>query len=287
MYYLPQWKKDPNLIITVMWMQIVEHLTTTTSRPSILWLQLDNCFRENKNNFLYGFLTWLLASKIFTEVMCSYLMVGHTHNNLDQVFSTAAIYQDYHSVFLFTHLAQSLCFAYKKEDTKPSGAFLPTVLNWIGFLAPFIKTITGISTPHVFLLRRLDEGRVGLKAKAWHSTTDKWQGGSTETEEWWYLMDEVPPGFPVDLQPELLENYPDARTLSAMETYMTPDQYNEWVYVQENNKVPDELMFPLHENFRNPVQVYLAFTIPLINNHIHSCEHTCFNLFLILPVVGT
>ena len=137
MYYLPQWKKDPNLIITVMWMQIVEHLSNTPSRPSVLWLQLDNCYRENKNNFLFGFLAWLLAKKIFTEVMCSYLMVGHTHNNLDQVFSTASIYQDSHSIFSFTHLIQSLRLAYKKDDSKPSGAFLPAVWNWIGFLGAF------------------------------------------------------------------------------------------------------------------------------------------------------
>ena len=198
----------------------MEHLNSTTSRPSILWLQLDNSYCENKNHVVFGFLAWLVSQQIFSEVMVSYLMVGHTHNKLDQVFSTSAIYQNTHSIFSFKHLIQLLGLAYKKAGTTPSGAFLPTVFNWEGFVCSFVKLMSGISTPHVFLFKNLDEGTVGMKVKAWHSTDDPWIGGTDETEEWWTIMSETPEGFPPQLQPALLENYPDPRTLSMMEDYM-------------------------------------------------------------------
>ena len=182
-------------------------------------------------------------------------MVGHTHNNLDQVFSTASIYQDKHSVFSFKHLIQSLSLAYKKKGSTPSGEFLPTVFNWAGFLGPFTKLMKGTSSPHVYLFRRLDEGKIGMKAKAWHSSGDVWKGGNSETDQWWIVMTDVPPGFPPKLLPDLLENYPDPRTVSVMENYMTEEQQAEWKYVQENNAVPDELQFVMPEFYNDPVQV--------------------------------
>ena len=94
-----------------------------------------------------------------------------------------------------------------------------------------------------------------MKAKAWHSSSDVWEGGNSETDQWWIVMTDVPPGFPPKLLPDLLENYPDPRTVSVMENYMTEEQQAEWKYVQENNAVPDELQFVMPEFYNDPVQV--------------------------------
>ena len=52
----------------------------------ILYLQLDNC-SENKNKVMFGFLSDLMSRHVFEEVHVGFLMVGHTHEDIDQFFS--------------------------------------------------------------------------------------------------------------------------------------------------------------------------------------------------------
>ena len=54
-----------------------------------LFLQVDNC-GENKNKTMFGFLTHLVRENIFHKVKAGFLMVGHTHEDIDQFFSTIA-----------------------------------------------------------------------------------------------------------------------------------------------------------------------------------------------------
>lgn len=55
--------------------------------PPTLYVQLDNCSRENKNRYFFAFLECLVAWKVFEEVHASFLPVGHTHSDIDQSFS--------------------------------------------------------------------------------------------------------------------------------------------------------------------------------------------------------
>ena len=52
-----------------------------------LYLQIDNC-GENKNKTLIAFLTDLVRKKVFHKIKACFLMVGHTHDDIDQVFAT-------------------------------------------------------------------------------------------------------------------------------------------------------------------------------------------------------
>ena len=47
--------------------------------PPILYLQADNCWKENKNKYVLGLCELLVRKKIFKEVHLSFLFVGHTH----------------------------------------------------------------------------------------------------------------------------------------------------------------------------------------------------------------
>ena len=47
----------------------------------------DNCWKENKNGFLFSYLACLVELNIFEEISCNYLLVGHTGNEVDQLFS--------------------------------------------------------------------------------------------------------------------------------------------------------------------------------------------------------
>lgn len=80
--------------------------------PSKLFVQLDNCSRENKNKFVMAFMEFLVASHVFDRVECGFLPIGHTHEDVDQAFSAtssrlrisnAITLSDLHSVLRTTY----------------------------------------------------------------------------------------------------------------------------------------------------------------------------------------
>ena len=65
-----------------------EELGSTFRRlPENLLLQLDNCAGENKNRYLFAYLSMLVARGVFKTIQLGFLMVGHTHEDIDAMFS--------------------------------------------------------------------------------------------------------------------------------------------------------------------------------------------------------
>jgi hypothetical protein len=83
---------DPNLTIeclqrTLDWVESVRG-----ELPPMLYLQLDNCWRENKNNMLINWLASLVERGLFPGgIELGFLFVGHTHNEVDQIASRISI----------------------------------------------------------------------------------------------------------------------------------------------------------------------------------------------------
>ena len=48
-FFTGQYSKNPNLLLTVLYLHLVDQFIVHKKHPPILWLQLDNCFKENKN----------------------------------------------------------------------------------------------------------------------------------------------------------------------------------------------------------------------------------------------
>jgi hypothetical protein len=48
-----------------------------------LMLQIDNCWRDNKNKYFLGFLAEIIAEKWFTSIEVYYLRPGHSHEMVD------------------------------------------------------------------------------------------------------------------------------------------------------------------------------------------------------------
>ena len=55
--------------------------------PPKFFVQLDNCSRENKNQYVMGYFDLLVATKVFQSVEVGFLPVGHTYEDVDQAFS--------------------------------------------------------------------------------------------------------------------------------------------------------------------------------------------------------
>ena len=63
-----------------------EELVPAKPLPPILTLQLDNASGDNKNRWVFAFCSLLVFKGVFREVYINFLMVGHTHEDIDALF---------------------------------------------------------------------------------------------------------------------------------------------------------------------------------------------------------
>jgi hypothetical protein len=89
---------DANLITEILTRVLKAEENDRGVLPKILYLQLDNCARENKNTYLLMFLVWLVERNIFDIIYVSFLPVGHTHFDPDQLASRLGIAVQYTAV---------------------------------------------------------------------------------------------------------------------------------------------------------------------------------------------
>ena len=82
---------NPNLTVECLMRTLKKVEESAGFLPPVLYLQFDNCFRENKNAYVVAFLTWLVERKVFKQIHLSFLPVGHTHNEADQCASCFSI----------------------------------------------------------------------------------------------------------------------------------------------------------------------------------------------------
>ena len=70
--------------------------------PPTLWIQLDNTAKDNKNRYVFSYCHSLVDMGLFQEVEVNFLPVGHTHCDIDQLFSRISV-----------HLYGNNCFNFK------------------------------------------------------------------------------------------------------------------------------------------------------------------------------
>ena len=75
-----------NLTIEVLRRTLKKIHTEFGFLPPVLHLQLDNA-SDNKSQLFLAFLAYLVQEGVFLKVKLSYLLVGHTHKDIDQYFS--------------------------------------------------------------------------------------------------------------------------------------------------------------------------------------------------------
>ena len=94
----------------------------------VLYIQLDNATRENKNSTMFGYLSMLVDQGLFSKVKVNFLLVTHTHDHIDKMFSTFSRQLSRHDAFtlpklfhfmsfvLHTHHAQK-CYTWRRYMT--------------------------------------------------------------------------------------------------------------------------------------------------------------------------
>ena len=66
------------MVITIIYHLLQAFLQEHKKFPKYLHVTSDNCGRENKNRYVFSFLSALVDLGIFHEVTMDFLLVGHT-----------------------------------------------------------------------------------------------------------------------------------------------------------------------------------------------------------------
>lgn len=144
---------DSSLTISILHSHLTRHLASRNYRPTSLHLQLDNSGKDNKNRYMIGYcgvgsiLTLanvcqlLLKLQWFKNIQLHFLMKGHTHCDIDQLFSTysrAAYKKDWSS--------PEQLFAFIRSSYKTIKVELITKVDkhdWSGFIESHIVQLKG------------------------------------------------------------------------------------------------------------------------------------------------
>lgn len=207
-YHLPVYKRNPNLYITSTFFHLCNKLSSISMerRPHTLWMQMDNCAKENKNRWFFAFCCLLIHWNWFRCVQLSFLPPGHSHSIVDQMFSTRQKQLEWNSVPSIPALVEFVNRIYGESPLKPKQSFLPKVYNWAGWMGPYVSDLEGHSGPHVFKFEKHANGQVAMMHKPWHSSTEDFQGDRRAPCTPIFLFaNGVPPGYPPVMDPNPID----------------------------------------------------------------------------------
>jgi hypothetical protein len=124
----PNVHNDSNLTI-----HVIQHVLNgwEGELPPVLYLQLDNTSRENKNKFTMAYLNMLVEKGVFKKIKVGFLLVGHTHDQIDQMFSRFSKKLNKQRAFRLESLEEIIRDSYRP---KPQIIFVDEVADFRKFV---------------------------------------------------------------------------------------------------------------------------------------------------------
>ena len=147
-------KHDSNQVVTSIMKVLGDVRQRRSTFSPLLQIQADNCGRENKNKYVFGLCATLVGLGYFSKVQLSFLIVGHTHKDIDQRFSVIlevlkrkdidSLQELLQLVRLDVYLTKAFTYVEHLED----------IWDWKSFITPHLykggDAFVGISQPHHF-----------------------------------------------------------------------------------------------------------------------------------------
>ena len=96
----------------------IRGLDNASRWPAKLYMQMDNTSRDNKNHYVFAYLSYLVQKGIFREIDVNFLPVGHTHEDIDQLFSVINRRLRGHDAFTFPQWKAEVMAAFSRETEK-------------------------------------------------------------------------------------------------------------------------------------------------------------------------
>ena len=115
----PQVRHDSNLALTCLHNTLMALLAEDgDEHPDTMYLQVDGG-SENKNQWVLAYLATLINLGVFKKIKMCFLPVGHTHEDIDQLFSRIAVHLRRVSAFTFPELVKQVHLSFK-DGNRPN-----------------------------------------------------------------------------------------------------------------------------------------------------------------------
>jgi len=124
--------------------------------PRILYLQMDNCVGDNKNKTVLGMCYHLVNEGVFDKIKVSFLPVGHTHEDIDQMFSIISKHLKRVGALSPALFADAIRGAFRRVKDKPDLSFVKAkydLKSWFENNATF-DGLQGMTRARVFRFQR-------------------------------------------------------------------------------------------------------------------------------------
>ena len=155
--------------------------------PPILNVQLDNTSKQNKGQHLVAYLGYLVQTGVVREAYMNFLPVGHTHEDIDQVFSRISVYTRHNNATCPEGLCECIRRSFKKFGKAPIVVPWETVANISEYLKGYTCSYMSKDISLYYQLRismGKSDGVAGvpiLSARSWPGTPandpkDYWRG---------------------------------------------------------------------------------------------------------------
>ena len=120
--------------------------------PKKLFLQLDNLVKDNKIRYVMAFCSLLTARRVFKEVTVGFLIVGHTHEDIDAHFSYLSKLLKMKNTYVFADLMKAFM------DSQKTTAFIPELVQEVADFKKFLygyqhdgaNKLIGLGEMHLF-----------------------------------------------------------------------------------------------------------------------------------------
>jgi hypothetical protein len=167
-----------NTTIQCIWRVIVDQYFEGGQKlPSVLFLQLDNTTKQNKGRYVLAFLALLVEHGIFERIYVCFLPVGHTHEDIDQMFSRMAIALRGRDMMSREEMTRVMENAYRFEGLPPKVEHWDRIGNIRDWIHRYIVCPRGIMGFRHYRISRSEKNKVMIQCRKVMALDDEnWRG---------------------------------------------------------------------------------------------------------------
>ena len=173
-------KQGHNSTIQCLWKVIVDqYFANGKQLPPVLFVQLDNTTKQNKGRYVNAFLCLLIHFKVFTRIYVCFLPVGHTHEDIDQMFSRFAIALRGRNMLSRDDMTRVLEDGFTFEGgTRPKVEHWDRLANISDWLKAYITLPQGVMRFRHFRFGLSEAGQVmvQVRTKMRYDMEEDWRG---------------------------------------------------------------------------------------------------------------
>nr|XP_054753079.1 uncharacterized protein LOC129258865 isoform X1 [Lytechinus pictus] len=235
-----EYPHDSNLTIHVLLNVLIRY---ADSLPPTLYLQLDNTARENKNRHVFAFLSLLVELKIFKKIKVGFLMVGHTHEDIDQLFSRISTHLKKKNITTLPKLLQAIPASFQRADCITTSERISHIFDVRQWLLPHQHTMQYHSKPHIFKFTMDQEEKATLQTKDW-STNPHWR----ETTGSSHILKSHPEAQPILVEKSFVD-IAISHLPVKLQPYLEPEDTEAWkslcelLILEEDDSGEDDVTF--------------------------------------------